>query len=381
MNRFDYFIIVIFITLLFGLYGAGLQPIRILVFILTIMNISYIFKFFSFKKHLYLFFMTFFLILYSFFSIFFVFENFINNILAWVYFTLNVLLFVNFVCCVEFSKKPIYSIQIGSLFFCSVAVLYGIYEINTGNHLSVSFLEGEKLSLRSYSSFTFGNYNAFVLALMVNLPILVYSTVNVNINLIRFFSIFLLLGVAYLILINGSRSGLIGLILTALYIYFFTKKVWIKGFLITLVFAFLSLFLSKFDFLSNRLSEMGLSDNSRSAILYDVFPTFFKQGMIGFGIGNFSYYAENILHLELYAPHNFFLEILFELGIISFILILLLFVKILSSSFFQKNNRFYIFYMLLLFIPFSVLNSGYLLTAIVWLFLGLIYSFSISKVT
>lgn len=382
MNRFDYSIVVIFALLLFGLYGAGLQPIRIFVFILTIINISYIYKLFCLKKHTYFLFLTFFLVFYSLISTFFVFENLVNSLLACIYFILNIMLFVNFVCCVEFAKKPVHSIQFGSLIFSFISIAYGVYEINTGNHLSVSFLEGERLSLRDYSSFTFGNYNAFVLALLVNMPILAYIIVNNNNKISKkVFSILLLIGMSYLILINGSRAGLAGLSLTGIYLFFCTKNIWIKGSLVVSVFLFLSFFMSKFDFLTTRLAEVGISDNSRSAILYDVFPIFFKEGMLGFGIGNFSYYASSILHLELYAPHNFFLEILFELGFISFILIVILFMKMIFSTFSrEKVTQFFLFYMFLLYIPFSVLNSGYLLTAIVWLFLGLIYSFSISKV-
>lgn len=381
MNRFDYSIVAIFALLLFGLYGAGFQPIRIFISLLTFINIFYIYRFFCLKKNIYLLFVTLSLTFYSLISTLFIFENFVNSLIAFIYFILNIMLFINFVCCVEFAKKPILSIQLGSLIFSFISVVYGIYEISTGNHLSVSFLEGERLSLRDYSSFTFGNYNAFVLALMVNMPILAYIIINNNISK-KIIAILLLLGMSYIILINGSRAGLAGLLLTVIYLFFCTKNIWMKSSLIASVLVFISLFISKFTFLATRLAEVGVSDTSRSSILFDVFPIFLKEGMTGFGIGNFAYYAQNILNLNLYAPHNFFLEILFELGLISFIIVIIFFMKIIFSVFSNaKRERFFVFYLLLLFIPFCVLNSGYLLTAIVWLFIALIYSFSFSKVS
>lgn len=376
MNRFDYSLILIFILMLFGLYGGGLQPIRVFVIFFAVINIRSILLVLNMKSHRYFGYLSIIIAFYSIASSFFIPANFSYSFLTCIYFIINILLVVNLICCFEFAKKPLNSSQIGSFIFCFIAIGCGIYEILMGAHLPVNLVNLNNAHLRAYSSFTFGNYNSFILALLANIPIIAYSLVSTKNTLFKITSLLLLLAISYIILINGSRLGLIGLVLTAGYILFSTKKVSTKIFILLMLIIPIIYFIPKFETLMYRIENLNPQNDCRFEIFSQVVSSFLDNGMFGYGIGNFTYYIENNFSaLCAHAPHNFFLEIIFGLGLFPFLLVAFLFIKIIAQI---KNMRkeigMFLSYMLVLFVPFSILNSGYLTTAVVWLFVGFIYS-------
>lgn len=380
MNRFDFFIVIIFALMLFGDYGAGLQPIRVFTLLLTYVNFHYLYNFLKKKENLFLFFFSFFMVFYCLLSTSFLVDNISNSFLSFIYFFLNMLLFLNFLCCFNLSKNPFNSVQIGSLIFCCVSILFAIYEINTGFHLGISLdaFEARSTRLRTYSSFTFANYNTFILALMVNMPIISHLFIASKRIIIKSIAFILLLGMVYIIVINGSRSGLIAFIMTILYVIFSSKSILFRMFLCLFFLFFIFYLLSEFDFLAIKLSTNGLEDYARYSVIFDAFSSF-SQKILGFGIGNFTFYTKDVLKLNsiVYAEHNFFMEILFELGVFSFIFFILFLFRI--FYFYvrrKKDGKVLLIYMFSLFAPFSVINSGYLLAPIVWIFLGILCVYS-----
>ncbi|MGN5755592.1 O-antigen ligase family protein [Acinetobacter calcoaceticus] len=382
MNKFDYSLILIFILLLFGNYGGGFQPIRIFAIAFFIINIFYIVRTFSFKKNTYLLFSAIFLFFYSLASVFFIMNNFSNSLISCAYFLINLIILANFVTCFEYAKKPLLSSVIGAAVFFIISIFYGIYEIKTGRHLSVNIEMYDGLYSREYSSFTFGNYNGFVLALLNIAPLLAYAIVNYRHWFIKVSPLLLLFGMAYICLTNGSRSGLVGISIIFLYIIYSMKGWFYKAaFILGGVFS-ASYFLSDFDFFFKRVDTLGVnfSDDSRSSIIFDTLPYYLDNSIKGFGIGNFSYIADNFLALDASAAHNLFFELLFELGPLCLAVFILILVKIiLSVRSNTKNLNHFLIFLLILLLPISIVNSGYLLAPIIWVYIALMYSIAVNR--
>lgn len=382
MNKFDYSLILIFILLLFGNYGGAFQPVRIFSIIFFVFNIFYIIRFFSFKKNNYLLFSSIFLAFYSLASVFFIFNNFFNSLVSFFYFIINIIILANFVTCFEFAKKPLFSSVIGAFIFFIISVIYGIYEIKTGKHFSVNIEMYDGFYSRNYSSFTFGNYNGFVLSLLIIAPLLAYAVVNYKHWFIKLAALLLLFGMAYICLINGSRSGSVGISIIFLYIIYSMNNWWYKAAFFIFLCSTASYFLSQFDFFFKRVDSLGVNfnDDSRSSIILDTLPYYLNNAVKGFGIGNFSYIADNYLVLEASAAHNLFFELLFELGPICLLVFIFIFVKIILSVKvnIKKLNQFLVFLLILL-LPISIVNSGYLLAPIIWVYIALMYSISINR--
>lgn len=382
MNKFDYSLTLIFVLLLFGNYGGGFQPIRIFSILFFVVNVFYIIRVFSFKKNLYLLFSSVFLIFYSLASVFFIFNNISNSFISFLYFLVNIVILANFVTCFEFAKKPLLSSVMGAIVFFFISVCYGIYEIKTGRHLSVNIEMYDGLYSRNYSSFTFGNYNGFILALLVNASLLAYAIVNYKNGFIKITSLLLLFGMTYICLINGSRSSFFGISIIFIYIIYSMKSWSYKLSSIFLGIFATSYFISDFDFFFKRVDSLGVNfnDDSRSTIIFDTLPYYLNNTIKGFGIGNFSYIADNYLDLEASAAHNLFFELLFELGPICLAVFFLIFIKIIISikSNDRNLNKFLVFLLILL-IPISIVNSGYLLAPIIWVYIALMYSISVNR--
>lgn len=309
-------------------------------------------------------------------SVFFLRGNIYNSFISFIYLFINLLLFSVVLMCVSKGNKPFLAASVGSLIFCLISVSYGVYEINTGKHLAIGNFDSDALELRDYSSFTFGNYNNFIMLLLLVLPFIVSLICHVNFKL-RFLGFLSFLGIIYIILTNGSRSGMIGIVLSLVYLFFITKGV-LGRVVLLLVTLFASLNIENdFQFLFMRLANQGFEDDSRRQVLYDVFPLFLDHLMLGFGVGNFSYYVSSVLNLDVYAPHNLFFEILYDLGLFVFILFIWFLIKIFLNSFFRNNKeKIFIYFSLFLIIPFSVVNSGYLLGVYMWLYISLLLGLS-----
>lgn len=375
MNKFDFWIIFMASSLIFGQYGGAFQPIRIISVVFLLLNMGEILG--ALKKDRYLGVFSVFFIIYGFISLLFNLDNIGISLNAYIYFLVNIFLLLSMICCLNNAKKPMYSLLVGISIFSFFSIGYGIYEINTGNHLAVNLMDSdvvESLQLRSYSSFTFGNYNMFVMSLMMMMSLLVISfklRSDFLSSYIRILFFFMILGMTYIIIINGSRSGVVVVFMCIFYLFANSKKVALNvlfGIIFTVIFVLFKNSLVDLT-IYNRFLEQGIHDEGRYSILIDVFPLFFDEGMKGFGLGGFSYVvSRNLSGLVVYAPHNFFLEILYELGIFSFILFIVLLVRSLS-------NKISLF-LVMVFIPFSIINSGYLLVPMAWFFLALIHSCS-----
>jgi O-antigen ligase len=83
----------------------------------------------------------------------------------------------------------------------------------------------------------------------------------------------------------------------------------------------------------------------------------------------------SVYHLKITAPHNLFLEIGVQFGLVIFLLfmgmLLRLFLK--QSSNKNKSSKFIIISSLAMFPLTSIIDSGYILSIVIWLFLASLY--------
>ena len=163
------------------------------------------------------------------------------------------------------------------------------------------------------------------------------------------------------IILSGNRMPLILFIFTIFLIFIFNKK--IRGYLLSFIIIFSLIFFLAFkfntkvrdNFLSFKvqifnmiisLKEKNINQSNTPQYLKE-FSTFYETWKMhkyfGGGIKNFRYYCHERPNIDRKSkficnmhPHNYYLEILTETGVIGFIIILSIFTTILYLSLYKK---------------------------------------------
>ncbi|MCW8039110.1 O-antigen ligase family protein [Acinetobacter entericus] len=375
-NRFDIYISLIFFILIFGVYGGALQPIRLLAVLLFFYYFPLIYKELSnYKLQSYFLIFSF---IYGFCSIFFIIENIKESMISFLYLAINLMLYAVLFVFYKKANNSLMSCFKGVLGFLSIALVYAVYEISTGNHLSVNLTHDvESLMARDYSSFTFGNYNTFLMVLIMMMPFLIYAISNYKFVYKIISAIFLLL-ISYVVITNASRSATVALCLSYGFLLLYRGSLIFKCAIVICVSYLLINNLSVFEVLINRYDNVGYKSDGRWEVLTLPFDGLKENLLLGFGIGNFGYFASNNLsQMEVYAAHNFFGETLYELGIFFLLFIILILINN-FKTFIMKDYKIKVLFLhlVIIFIPFSLINSGYLVGVYVWIFLSLLASIS-----
>lgn len=201
------------------------------------------------------------------------------------------------------------------------------------------------------------------------------------------------------VILTGSRGPFFILILI-MFFYFFNEK---KYFLIFTSFIFLFFLFFSYEFILNLLPEVfsgrfteeaienqlnSNSELSRGSLFGLAFQLWLENPFFGVGLGNYSYYA------PVNAPHNIYLEVLSEMGLLYFSLFLVFIITSLRAGYRQiKSNSnyklkglyfLYIFFVLSMFADGELTIQSFLLYYLGFLFLGLDFksrSLDISKKT
>jgi O-antigen ligase len=163
------------------------------------------------------------------------------------------------------------------------------------------------------------------------------------------------------IILSGNRMPLILFIFTIFLIFIFNKK--IRGYLLSFFIIFSLIFFLTFKF-NNKvrnnfltfqsqifkiiivLNEKNINQSNTPQYLKE-FSTFYETWKMhkyfGGGIKNFRYYCHERPNIYINSkficnmhPHNYYLEILTETGVVGFIIILSIFTTILYLSFYKK---------------------------------------------
>ena len=377
------------ILLALGGIGGSFQPIRIFI----ILSLPWIIKYclnnksvvVSYRYEIHVFFIWFF---YAIISLLWVITP-TESIKEVIYLFVN---FSGFVLLVLFSnnaKQPKESIIKGWILFFVLTLPIALIELIFDKHLSIAY-QSENLMMnfgggvalqRNFASVTFGNLNGYNTVLVYVIPFLLGSLMHDKYfsKFRRIISLILMVLLSVIIVMNSSRSAFICLLIAVfIFILFYIKN--IKTFIGTgLVFAIIiGVFLFSnsniFDFLFIRFQTQGLGDSNRYILVEEGLKQLQKSGFMGIGAADFIPTMREVENLDNFSPHNFFLEVLVQYGLIIFILFIALFVRIIKKNRYNNKRFAYITTTSLIMLPLTFsIDSSYLLSVSTWIYIASLY--------
>ncbi len=254
-----------------------------------------------------------------------------------VYYFIHFCLFFEIIVFAYNAKKPLYSIGVGWLVFVAICSGIAIWELFTGQHLSIayeemnSFNDGGVIVDRIVASATFGNYNTFVTILCMASPWLFFIFIYEYSSFwVKSLSVLLILFSFVTILISGSRGGLISIIIMAM-VYLLktnnkkTKVIFVFFVLAAVVPIFLYFKEELLMVISTRQSiisefDSGGKEGGRIGIWLTALKALMYTAGLGVGCGGIQ--EALILYRStsdmINATHNMFVEFLAQYGIIWF---------------------------------------------------------------
>lgn len=371
LNKFDYFVIIILLSSVFGNIGGSLQINRILGVIFIPELFLHVKRYFHCLK-VYMVFCVF-VIVYGIVSLMWT-PSVSDGIKDIIYFIVHFLLFFEIIVFSKLARNPLGAISSGCLAAIILTLIVAFWEIVTDNHLPMSFQEsntmmrsGREIIMRQFASVTFGNYNGYVTFLCFLLPFVFYNVVPLKRTMKSIISMVTVLLSAIVIIFNASRGGILCLvIMLVVYFYMQRKK---RGFTFALiVFLMMSIFIisyfveNLFSAIALRLVEGGIEDSSRIEIWKVAFRALLETFGFGTGMGGLSPWMESIDCNVISVPHNFFIELFAQLGVIIGLIVALYILKLYFKSLRIKelNIKIPVLIALTTLPVASIVNSGYL---------------------
>lgn len=307
-----------------------------------------------------------------------------------VYYPVHFLVFIEIIVFSRFAENPLKALSKGwlvAVFLCSIVA---IWEFTTGQHLSMAkdqgdvFNTGTEIINRFYASVTFINYNSYVTFLCFSFPWIFYMLVDKDRRTFEKMLVFVVLIIASIsVIINASRGGVLSILIMLVAYWLFSKKTSIKSFFFIGVIILLGFLLIRYGgnitaVFFSRASEGGMfSDDARSSIWSNVLKAFGTTWGFGVGIGGVTEAMRTLTNSRVLSPHNLFLEILVQYGLIITIVVLVFLWRLLKKSLKVERNRKIVLMMAFLALPaYSIIDSGYLLGVHFYVFLATVYVFA-----
>lgn len=307
-----------------------------------------------------------------------------------VYYPVHFILFSEILVFAKYANKSLRSISLGWFFAITMCCIIALWEISTGNHLSVTKEQKEAwntgVEILNYmrSNSTFYNSNGFVTYLCYGLPWL-YFGISISKSFIRKIP-YIAFGVSAIVIImlNASRGGLLTIFVMGIIAFFFSIRNRRKSFyfiilLIPVVFLIYYFYTnSMFAVLISRISDgNSLGDESRLIIWKNALLAFGDTYGLGTGIGSMEISMEKYAHGGIAITHNIFLEILLQYGVLFFVMFIVFLMKQLKKTIHLKNERKVSLLMALVSFPiYGIINSGYLLETHLYVLMATIYVFA-----
>ena len=280
------------------------------------------------------------------------------------------------------ARNPIVSIIIGWSMLFLVTLPIALNELLNDVHLKTNIYdtmsvinESGELVSRRFASVTFGNLNNYVLTIVYCLPFVLYGMLKFKKYHILNWGIVGIM--AFVLLLNASRGGVICLVLAlVVFLYFSLKTDAVSRrrlyVMICIGVGLLIVYSNRiFGQLLGRVSEGALlEDNARSQIMINGLKVLAGSWGFGCGIGGIATSLQRVSDYPIVAMHNMLLEFLVEFGLVPFLFFLYMlcniFKELIKGS--DVGNRFLGFCILFIFLPMSIINSGYLEDQILWIF-------------
>jgi O-antigen ligase len=130
-----------------------------------------------------------------------------------------------------------------------------------------------------------------------------------------------------------------------------------------------------FYLIFGRFEAQGFSDEGRTELLTKSWDALMNSNMIGIGAGNFRATMDNVYKLENTSPHNLFLEVGIQYGLIIFLLFIGMFIRLYSKqkANYRNSSKFITIVSLVMLPLTSTIDSSYILSVSIWLFLASLY--------
>lgn len=219
-----------------------------------------------------------------------------------------------------------------------ILILIGFWERMTGSHLSVSKLFSETRPwVRHNPTGTFHNPNDYATYIALSIPFVLAAFRYIRKKYIRIFCIVCFFASFYLIVSTGSRANIIAVLFEILFIFVFlmniNKKIKFLISFLTLIIIFSVMFplgnvyqlyndtVTELNSLVNQLKLMEGSMGVRVNLIKNGLHFLYSTVGFGVGAGNAEYYMEHYSRYNtggILNPHNWWLEILVNYGVIMF---------------------------------------------------------------
>ena len=307
-----------------------------------------------------------------------------------VYYPVHFVLFLEIVIFAGNSRNALKSISIGWLlavvFCCSIA----FWELVTGNHLSITkeqkdvWNTGTEIITYLRSNATFYNSNGFVTFLCFSMPWLFYGFRLSNGFYKKLLFVLVIVIAIIISLLNGSRGGLLSIMIMSLIFIVMSFKDQRKRVINTLllILAFYAIYYfytnSMFAVMTTRVSDSVLSgDDARFVIWNNALKAFGDTYGLGTGIGGMHEAMKEYALSGIVITHNIFLEFFLQYGIIfGSVFVYFLWCQFKKALQLGSDRKMALLMALIAMPVYGVINSGYLLDAHLYGLLATIFVFA-----
>ena len=397
-NKFDYAIVLMLSLLSFGNLGGAAIPLRVIAipfFLFLILSSAVRSKKGAFADlYFFLFAFFFWMVLSLMWAI-----DYGEAIKEVVYFIIHAVILLGIVYAAGKAVDPIKSVCLGWMMAVVLTIPIAITELVLDRHLSISLVEADTMvnygegliAQKTFASATFGNWNAYVVFLCFSLPFLIGCVYQSRKGIFKIASMVVIATVGVIIFVNASRGGTIAFLLISIFGIFNHMRLggrgrgrgrgkWVS--LISVILIAVGFFWFNYEFLTFQLlarltSASLVGDDDRSSLFVDSINLLDASHFVGVGVGSLvASYAR--LGSVVLLPHNLFLELLVQYGVILFII----FVHLLFRMYFLSRrssdpiSKFIVLSALISLPVVGVVNSGYWLSPLIWCYLASIFVIS-----
>ena len=370
MNKYDYAIVALIGSLLFGGIGGYLTVSRIL----TLLFIPLFLKKIKQNKILNVIVSVKTLVVFYLYCVLTIIwtPNKTEGIKELIYYLIHFIYFLEIISFSLFAKKPTQSISIGWLMVVLGSTLIGLFELVTDIHFGIgqesdrAMNFGGTIIKQRFARGLFVNYNTLVTVFLTYILSLYYKTRARGQRFLCFFTVFL----SFIVVVtNASRGGILSYSIIILFSFLFASSLKNKVKTAIVIFILASFVIARFydlifGFLEIRLATSDVtSDNTRLGLWTKGIQICFDYFGLGSGVGSVETMLEQRNKGGITYTHNMFIELLCQYGIV-FLLVLVRYIwRLFKNVRYVKDKALRrVLYSCFIALPFfMVIDSGYLL--------------------
>lgn len=236
-------------------------------------------------------------------------------------------------------------------YFLVITIIIAIWEINTGQHLSVSGYNKTPDLIFHIPTTVYGNSNDYATFLAISLPFVLFQVQCQKNIFYKLFFLFISFAIIFLILTIGSRANIVSVgIAFILYVVLSNRKFKIKTFIVLAFITLISIIYFQeilddiFFMMNNNLIslidpvERSTNDSNivRMNLVYNSIDFLSQTYGFGVGAGNAEIWMEKYGLYDtrgITNPHNWWIEILVNYGLFIFVLYVIIYIRLIYQLF------------------------------------------------